>query len=269
MKISIFTTITNPEERMDPWKEALACYEDIADEVVCVGKDWPEEFSFELIGQKFQEGFDNSNGDWVIHMDIDNFFHENDISKLIGSLKDSSDYPSLAFPKYQIFTPDRFNLKAKMCIALNKKKFPNIKMNGGGDLCQPTIENQLIKPSSVPYKRIPIWNYDTVFRTKEVISKDRARFARAWNRYFNNWGDRGGGTPEEAFNAWYKMVEARYKEHVMKLSLDDHPKYIKEKILNLSMEQFGYDGFGLKQRQKINLSNRVKSRLNFYYNNYF
>ena len=31
-KLSIATSYTNPEERMDPWKEALACYEDLADE---------------------------------------------------------------------------------------------------------------------------------------------------------------------------------------------------------------------------------------------
>ena len=37
MKVSIFTTMTNPEERMDPWKEALNCYESIADEVIVVG----------------------------------------------------------------------------------------------------------------------------------------------------------------------------------------------------------------------------------------
>ena len=36
-KLSIATTYTNPEERMDPWKEALACYEDLADEVVRTG----------------------------------------------------------------------------------------------------------------------------------------------------------------------------------------------------------------------------------------
>ena len=32
-KLSIATSYTNPEERMDPWKEALSCYEDLADEV--------------------------------------------------------------------------------------------------------------------------------------------------------------------------------------------------------------------------------------------
>ena len=50
MKISIFTSMTNPEERMDPWKEALECYNDFADEVIVVGKDWDYDFSWEKIG---------------------------------------------------------------------------------------------------------------------------------------------------------------------------------------------------------------------------
>lgn len=269
MKLSIFTTMTDPEKRMDPWKEALSCYEDVADEVISVGSDWPQEFSFELIGEKFQEGFNESSGDWVIHMDIDNFFHEKDLFKIRDVLIKNPNSPSLAFPKYQIFTPDRFNLKAKMCIALNKRKFPHIKMNGGGDLCQPTIDNKLISPKNVPYVRIPIWNYDTVFRTKDIIAEDRARFARAWHRSFKDWGDRGGGNPEEAYIAWFEMVQERYKNHVRKLSLEDHPKYIKNKISNLNETQFGYDGFGLKEAYNISKMKFLKSNLNFYYNNYF
>ena len=46
MKISIFTSMTDPEKRMDPWREALNCYEDFSDEVVIVGQNWPEEFKF-------------------------------------------------------------------------------------------------------------------------------------------------------------------------------------------------------------------------------
>ena len=38
MKISIFTTITKPEERMDPWKEALNCYEDLQMKLLLQGR---------------------------------------------------------------------------------------------------------------------------------------------------------------------------------------------------------------------------------------
>ena len=83
MKLTIFTTMTDPEKRMDPFREALKCYEDFADEVVVVGDDWPDEFSFDFIGKKFQEGFDKSTGDWVIRMDIDTFFHERNKDNLL------------------------------------------------------------------------------------------------------------------------------------------------------------------------------------------
>ena len=57
MNVGLFTTMTNPEDRNDPWKESLACYEDIVDDVVVVGSDWPYEFSWDHIGKTFHSGF--------------------------------------------------------------------------------------------------------------------------------------------------------------------------------------------------------------------
>ena len=116
-------------------------------------------------------------------------------------------YPAIVLPQYQFFTYDRYHIKTKLCIALNKKKFSEIKINGGGDMCQPTIDGKQILHSSVPKLNIPIWQYDSMFRTKEIIAEDRARFARAWFEQFNDWGDRGGGTKEEAYNAWFEMIK--------------------------------------------------------------
>ena len=117
MKISVFTSTTDPDSRNDPYKEALACYQDIADEIIVVGENWPYEFSFDLIGKVFQEGFEKSSGDWVIRMDLDYFFHENDLSKIRKFLATNSDQPAVAFPQYQFFTYDRYHVKTKICIA--------------------------------------------------------------------------------------------------------------------------------------------------------
>jgi len=258
MKLSVFTSMTNPESRNDPYKEAISCYEDFADELVIVGKDWPYEFKFDKIGKVFQEGFEKSTGDWVIRMDLDYFFHENDLHKIKKVLFQNNDSPAIAFPQYQFFTYDRYHVKTKICIAMNKKKFPHIVSNGGGDLCLPTLDGERIIPQSVPQAKIPVWQYDSMFRTKNIISKDRARFARAWHKQFNNWGDRGGGTEEEAFNAWFKMIENKYKKHVLRKNIDDHPKYIMEKLINLNEHQFGYDAFGLKKTTKRSFYNYLK-----------
>ena len=77
-KLSIATSYTNPEKRIDPWKEALACYEDLADEVVRSGENWPYEFTWDHIGKVFNESYQKATGDWVIRMDLDYFFHEKD-----------------------------------------------------------------------------------------------------------------------------------------------------------------------------------------------
>ena len=85
-------------------------------------------------------------------MDIDTFFHEKNIDDLRNVLLKNQDLPGVVFPKYQIFTPERFNIKAKMCIAFNKKKFSSIKLNGGGDLCDPTINGKLLNQYNLPMR---------------------------------------------------------------------------------------------------------------------
>ena len=55
--VTIFTSMTNPEERRDPWKQALNCYEDLADEVNIIGQNFPEEFKWDYFGKIFQDAF--------------------------------------------------------------------------------------------------------------------------------------------------------------------------------------------------------------------
>lgn len=262
--ISIFTTYTNPEQRNDPYLEALECYEEFADEVIITGKDWPYEFSWEKIGETFQDGFNKVNGDWAIRMDIDYFFHEKDFKKIKKKLNKYKEYPAVSFPQYQFFTPRKYHLKTRLCIALNKKKFPDIKLNGGGDLCLATLNNKLISPSDVPSLNIPIYQYDSMFRTKNIISEDRARFARAWFRYFNDYGSRGGATPKEAFEAWLVDIEKKLPFHTNKMNFNNHPKYIKKRIESLTSSQFGFNCFGLEAESKFNTINYLKGKKEIY-----
>jgi len=250
LKVSIVTSYSNPEERMDPWKEALECYKDFCDELIVVENYLKDEFRFENIGEMFQEGYERATGDWVIKMDIDTLIHENDFKSLKNLLKKLNNYPAVSMRKFQFFTPDRFSSKSRQCMVLNKKNFKNIRFNGGGDLCDPTLNGVRFNEKNVPRIKIPFWNYDSTFKTKEIISSDRARFARAWFRTFGNYGDRGGSTSELAFLAWFEMIHNRYRKHIYKLDLYKHPKYIQNKLYNISKNQFGYDAFGLKSKIK-------------------
>ena len=105
-------------------------------------------------------------------------------------------------------------------------------------------------PDSAPYEKIVIWNYEAMFRTKDIIKKDRSRFARAWFNSFSNYGVRGGPTQEEAFEAWFKMIEDRYSYHYLKMKIDNHPKYIKSRLENIPDDQFGNSLFGLTNKKE-------------------
>lgn len=264
--LSIFTSMTNPDSRNDPWKEALNCYEDLADEVIVVGQDWPENFEWDHIGKTFQQGFDLCSSNWVIRMDIDYFFHQRDFKKIRKALDRYKDSPVIAFPQYQFFSPEKYQLKTRLCIAFNKEKFPEIKLNGGGDLTLATLNGKLIEPKSVPNLFVPIYQYDTVFRTKEIIQNDRYRFAKAWYEYFGSYDDRGGESIEAAYNAWFAMVQDRYPKHNFKLKISDHPSYIQDRLNNLEKDQFGYDVFGLKSENKISNKYKLKGLKEKYFN---
>ena len=66
MKISVATTYTNPDERQDPWKEAITCYKDFADEIIVTGQDWPHDFHGIILGKHFMKALRNQQVIWYL-----------------------------------------------------------------------------------------------------------------------------------------------------------------------------------------------------------
>lgn len=262
MKLSIFTTITDPYLRGDNYDSAIGCYKQLADEVTVVDggrqnqnevglnylyKAWPKEFDWRLIGEQFQRGYEVCTGDWVLHMDLDFIFHERDFNNIRQTLERHADTPALSFWKYQFVLPDRYNIKSRLVIAVNKGRFGDrIKFDGGGeqDLCQPSLDGKYLSPDDVPEANIPFYNYEHMLKTKEQITEDVGRMDRAYHRCFGKY-QYGDGTDEKAFEGWYRMVSGRFGKPQKSIPLADHPKYVQDTIRNLKPEQFGYNGFGL------------------------
>ena len=129
-----------------------------------------------------------------------------------------------------------------------------------------TLDDKLIDPKKVPMVNIPIYQYESTFRTKEILKEDRGRFARAWFRYFQTYESRGGGTSEEAFDAWFEEIAKRYIKHSFKLKIKDHPKFIIDKLKKIDEEHFGYDAFNLKQITKFEKKYLIKGLREKYFN---
>lgn len=244
MSLSIFTTVTRPEERGDNVADAMACYNDLADEVVVIdGKDtWPEKFSWNLIGQHFQKGYEQATGDWVLHADLDFIFHEKDFDTIRQACEQHPDEPALSMWKYQMILPDRYNLKSRLVMLVNKAKFGDrIRFDSGGDLCQPSLDGLYINPTYIPEAKVPFYCYEKMTKNEEQIRNDVVRMADAWYRYFMHYKL---GTDKTAYREWLKMVLGRFKRPQHSIALSEHPKYCQDTILSLEPTQWGHSGFG-------------------------
>ena len=162
--------MTDPEYRRDPWKEALNCYSDISEEVVTVGQSWEKEFKWSKIGKVFQEGFAESKGNWVLHLAVDMFIHQDDIKKVYDCINKNPDIPALTLPKYKFFEPGRYEIKSFETVLLNKKKFvKNTKQTLG------------INFETVEYK-----NEDVMYKLYIWDTSGHPRFERILNLYIRN-----------------------------------------------------------------------------------
>lgn len=265
MSISIFTTVTNPLERGDAFIEAMNCYTALADEVIVINSGnpanlpniasfegnvkylnsnipWGKEFTWPIIGMHFQEGYEACTGDWVFHMDIDWLFHQIDFDRIRQTL--DGRLPALTFYKRQFIQPDGFNVKSRLVVAVNKKEYGDrIRFNSGGDLCQPSLDGEYIKPEQAGQTRIPIYNYECLLKTKENLLEDKGRFARAWQRHFRE-NKLGGPDDQSAYDNWLRMVKGRYKKDKQLISLSKHPIFIRDTLENLPKNVWGNGGFG-------------------------
>lgn len=271
MKLSIFTTagyngITDQSLRHVNFENAMDCYTDLADEVILMNgapdsfligyreklkvldHDWHQEFDWPFIGQQFQRGYEAATGDWVIHADLDFIFHERDFKAIREVMEKHPNQPALSFWKYQFILPDRYNLKSRLVIAVNKGVYGDrIKFDSGGDLCQPSLDGEEIKPDFVQEARIPFYNYEKMAKTSDEIMADCGRMDRAYNRHFNDWqlSTDGTGTDESCFDGYIKLLKGRFKKPSEHIKIDDHPKYMQRTIRLLSPDQFGYNGLRL------------------------
>lgn len=259
LKLSIFTTVSDPVNRGEHFEQSVNCYKDLADEVVIVNGGlpllgyktvqykWEQSFSWDFIGQQFQRGYEACTGDWVIHADLDFIFHERDFGRIRQALKDYPNSPAISFYKWQFVLPDRYNLKSRLLIAVNKKVYGDrIKFSGGGDLCQPTLDGRDIDINDMPQAGVPFYNYEKLTKTEAQIIDDVERMDDAYLKYFQQ--TLYSTDERTAYEGWLEMACGRFNKPQEQIKLSDHPKYIQETIKNLRPDQWGYNGLGHLER---------------------
>lgn len=274
MKLSILTTITNPEARQDKWREALDCYQDLADEVIVVcgfqgdmelgfgGKvtavyqDWPSEWNWVELPRHLNFGKKYCTGDWILKLDIDQLIHEKDFDSLRETLKGTPDeYKIATFQKMSMTYGGKYYQKGEQLIAFKNEDSIAI----GENLQLKTDLCFAVKQTGTKYVggyNLPVglnlesfktgisyWNYDYFFKTKDFTRKEFWRFSQAHHKYFGGW--QFGSTEEDALAMFLTMQKGRYDRASYTATLETHPRYIREAVKNLTEDQFGKSGWGI------------------------
>lgn len=264
MSIGVYILVQNPKTNNYPYLEVINCCLDFADEILLVDggtddgsfyelpmdlqgrikirtREWPDDADWDFLTQQYDFGLQNLTTDWRIKMDADYIFHEDDIDKIKDLLKEN--VLGYTFEKSCFNLVDRYRSKTKIPIAVNKSKCPEAHYNtddqivdGSGKVIQDDFVNSGIK----------LWVYDNCFKQKKNIKKVMYKWAKAcWDKYGRNWGHE---SPEHALKFFIDSTRTRIEAHDQnEIPLEAHPKYIQDKIKNMTDKQLGFSLFGYKK----------------------
>lgn len=234
--------------------------------------DWP----YSRLGQNFNTGFANCTGDIVFKIDLDWVLHENswDGSQRGGrSLKvdcqkmfDSEKYVMVANKKNFILA-DRYFIKSPRTIAFNKTLVSQNKLpikvgldlkkwSWGNEFIQPKFNENgihfgdLYRNKGTQYLGCAnIFNYDYIFRTKDVAIKHRKGFLKAEEIQKTSGYKK---IPQPVFKFEYKDTEdwligyntSTYKKYQQySVDISEHPRIIRNKLVNFPKDLLGYNVF--------------------------
>ena len=279
-KLSAHCNITNPEEAGYPYLESIESFANLCDEVVVVdggstdgsleeiakidkvkiiqGQEWERDFDWTVMPKNLQIGLEACSGEWAFHFDVDYIFHEDDVKEL-RELIAKTDMPAIEVRKVNFVLINENFTKGYFPLIINKSYNAvqygigkDLKGNKSSTFLKPIskkgsknkdglYEGDVLQMSSCRLERsqIPIYTYDFSFMDKEQIIEQRTRFDNSLAGY-KGTGEVSSGV---AFKKFMAMMQYRHKICKKKVKLEEHSKFIRDKVKNIKPEHFGCNGF--------------------------
>lgn len=201
--------------------------------------------------------------DWVCAAECDHVFHQDDASMVRSRLEEHGKGKMIGWVDKMVSSVWwKWRSKSKFAYFLNVKEFPMLgygmdrTFKGGQDLANPiqvTIPNGefgipegfMVTHEMGKNLGLYFWNYDKTFQTTEDINRVRKSANWAWNNsclvklgIMPPWEDKD--VLEDVVN---RMV-ARYESSpIIKNKVQDHPKWMFEKLSNIDESMLGYNLF--------------------------
>lgn len=291
MKISIHTTITNPEKHQYPWREALASYLAFADEVVVVDGGstdgsleevqaqankndklkiidyhWPQKkWDWSELPKHLNRGLEACTGDFVMKFDIDYIMHEDYFDVIRQGIEhaDKFNMPGACLVKFIVLNRELGYQKCFIPFCINKKLVDDKIKYGRAedkntDHCYPVIvsktEDGVPVGTAVDEKMFYNIGFNIYCYDYFFRTKKKAkeRFWKFADAYKDNsWG----ATPDESWEVFIGQEKSRLKKAEHKMKLKDHPVFVRERVKNMRPEYFGYNNWD-------NLKHETKNKTN-------
>lgn len=277
MKLSIILLTANPSEKQYAWKEALASYCDLADEIIIINggveelefpptkekrlvvihKPDPKIWTWAEHAKNLNLALTEATGDWIIKVDIDWIFHQKSMRELREKLATYQAHV-VTMQKMTFYPTMRYIQKGEIPNIINAK-YKDIIMFGRDpkqytDLTYPIAFNGSVDKDGVPLGNlvgkqywaksgVEFWNFDYTFATREVMRKKWLRMSQSHKEYFgsSSWGE----TEERAEELFLRNMRGKVNRALPVADIDMLPKYIHKRIENLKTEEFGKEGWGL------------------------
>jgi hypothetical protein len=256
-----YILMQNPLTNGYPYQECITCCLDIFDEILIVDggtndgsfeklpkddcikiikRDWPEDASWDYLCEQYNYGLQNLTTDWRMKVDADYIFHEKDIQNIKNLFQSSA--LGYTFEKYCFNLIDRYRTKTKILLAVNYSTIPNVYIN---DNDQFQNGDKIYFDTDFINSGIPVYNYDNCFKTKKNIGEVMHKLATAAAaKYGINWGY---DSKEKAIEFMTTTARTRFDGHNQNIiKIEDHPKYIQDKIRQLKQDKLGYSLFDYK-----------------------
>lgn len=280
IRISIFTTITNPTENQYAWEEALNNYLSFADEVIVVDGEsndgtkqdiliyqgmreklkvifshWPQDkWDWSELPKHINLGFEQCTGDVAIKMDIDYLIHEKDFEYLRKRLEllVKNKFVLGSFIKFNVVNRELGYQKVEVANVVNMKFKKQIafgrNMDKETDWCMPIYKKHLSETGVWEGRMVPdthklLLGPDLYNYDYFFRTKEKAReiFWRFAKAYASRFDESWGSTEESSWQVFLKMMFARVQSQALRHV--DHPKVIKDKVFHMTSNQFGFDNW--------------------------
>lgn len=272
MKLSILTMLTNPDERQEKWREALANYCRLADEVIVVdgsitgpllefpdpkvkfiGQAWPDDWKWQQLPHQLNLGKKYCTGDWILKLDIDQLVNAGEWEKMKWYIENCEpEVDVLRLIKINYVVNRRYYSKGSQPILFKNKPdigFGFIKEFPTGDLCMPmritgmgddgVPTGELLRADAT---EVHYWNFSYTFKHEAVARAGYWRMVRAFREYYQN--DALGKDEQSSFDSFIQATLAKQSRTTDTAELTELPEEIRDAIKNLTPEQKAHSLWG-------------------------